>query len=253
MQANVNLSLNKLDIQDAEHLRSVAETNLKSLLSLENEQNLSPKFAVQVQPVAKISVEEALETAEKNNPGIRSALFKLDEIKANNQISIADDLPYLALTGSSGYKSPDRDHIIDDNSDFYSVGLTLTVPLFSGLSSVAKRREHHEAYYQGERSLDMIRKSVRESLDESLSDSRKLYDQLVTMQAIVKESRRALDLANAGYNRGIVSSTDIITFQNKRYDTEKRFVKNQYDYLRSVLNIRELLGTDLERVYAEAK
>jgi outer membrane protein len=253
MLAGVNLSLGKFDIQDSSQNREEAEASLKKLLSLETEKSIDPKFTVQVQSLAKISVDEALAMAEKNNPEIRAALFKLDEVKATNQVDMAEDLPSLSLTGSSGYQSPDTDELTKDHSDFYTLGLTLKVPLFSGLSSVAKRREHHEAYYEAERDLEIKRKDIREQLDTNLASAQKLYDQLVNVQEVVKQSRKALDLANAGFNRGTVSSTDIISFQKNRYESEKRFVKTQYDYLRAVLQVRELLGTDLERVYAQAK
>jgi outer membrane protein len=251
IQSGINLSLGQIDIQDAEQKRAQAEANIKKLLSLESEQEIKPNFTISVQSLATISVDEAVATAEKNNPEIRGARLKLDEVKAQNQIDLSTDLPSLSLTGSTGYKSPDRDDIIADNTDFYTVGLTLKVPLFSGLSSVAKRREHHENYYQAERDMQIKRQNVREEIDSTLNNARNLYAQVLSLQDVVKRSRRALDLANTGYNRGIVSSQDIIQFQRSRYESEKLFVKTQYNYLRSVLVVRELLGTDLQRVYAQ--
>jgi outer membrane protein TolC len=251
IQSVINLSLGKIDVQDSEQKRLAAEINLKKLLNVEAEKEIQPKFNISVQPLAKMSIDEALQTAEKNNPEIRAVRLKLDEVRAQNQVELSTDLPSLSLTGSAGYKSPDQAEVFDDNSEFYTVGVTLKVPLFSGLSSLAKRREYKENYYQAERDLQIKLQDTREKMDVSLNDAYKLYNQLLDVQVIVKRSRRGLDLANSGYKKGIVSSTDIVQFQRSRYEAEKLFIKTQYNYLRSVLNVRELLGTNLERAYAQ--
>jgi outer membrane protein len=251
MQAETNFTLGRFDILDAQTIRTAAEASLKNLLSLEKEKNVVPKFNITVQPLAKISIDEALATAEKNNPVLRNLRFELDAVKARNQLDLSVELPRLSIEGSAGYQSPDRKEVFSDSSDFYSIGLVLRVPFFSGLSSFGKRRVHKEDYYQAERDLQIKLKAIRQELEVNISHASRLYAQLLEVQNIVKQTRKALDLANQGYNRGIVSPTDILTFQRSRYDAEKRYISIQYDYLRAVLYVRELLGTDLERVYAQ--
>lgn len=251
MQADVNFTLGRFDILDAQNLRTEAEASLKNVLSLEGEKSITPKFNITVQPLAKITVEEALETAEKNNPELRNLRVELDAVKARNQIDLAEDLPKLSLEGSAGYQSPDRSAIFENNADFYTFGLVLRVPLFSGLSSLSKRQAHKEEFYQAERNLQIKRKELREKLEVALSNAGRLYSQLLEVQDVVKQTRRALELANQGYSRGIVSPSDVLQFQRSRYDAEKRFIATRYNYLRAVLDVRELLGTDLERVYAQ--
>ncbi len=251
LQASVNASLSDIDSQTALQKQQEAELHFKTLLGLSPNEKISAKFNFEVQSIDPITLDQAVELALKNNPKLILLQEAIRETELKDKIEMAPDLPSLYFLASYGTQALEKDDLFQAKSDFYSYGLSLTIPLFSGFSSVARRREFREQIYQSERAFEIERRNLRERIKNALDNVNRLYKHYESLQVVTKNSQRALDLVNGSFRQGTTTPQDVVNFQSSRYKAEQVLIEIQYTYLKSVAELRELLGVDLLRIYGE--
>lgn len=253
LQAEANLQLAEAEIL---RLEAAEETSVQSLLKLTGDTNLAHaklETHFEAQPVNIGSLDDAFQRASESNPDLRMARLGIENQRYQNDLTMSTDWPTLSIDGSFGYQSPDRQNVFDNSGEFYTVGLTLTVPLFSGLSSISQRRINRELLTQREKDSINQELTVKQNLAVAMATVQRNYEQLKLNRQAAESARKAMDVALHDYRSGLLTSTDVITLQNTRYSAETAFLTAQFSYLQQVLNLRHDLGTDLEKVYASAK
>lgn len=252
LQAVVNLSLVESEKVKLKRDRIAASDELKRRLGLsEGGVPLEGQLQVSVAPSAPVKLEDAVAAALKNNPEYRSAVLKEQKQGYDNSLDFAADRPVLDLKASVGYLSPDRPNWFKEDSRYYSVGLSLKVPLFSGFSSMAKRRSHLELVKAEQRQVEISRLNIRQEIQAALEDLSSEYIRLNAAETAAGQGREALQLANSAYRQGTASSQDVLNAQRTRYDSEKVLIESQFSYLTALLKLRRLMGVDLEKVYVQ--
>jgi outer membrane protein len=251
LQAEANLLLSEAEIL---RLEAAEETSVQALLKLTGDTNLAHaklESHFDAQPVNLGSLDEAYEHATDSNPDLRIAKLNISDQRYQNEIVNASDWPTLTLDGTFGYQSPDRQNVFDNSGEFYVVGLTLTVPLFTGLSSISQHRVNRELLTQKEKDAKNEELTVKQNLAVALATVQRNFAQLKLNRDAAESTRKAMDVALRDYRQGLLTSTDVITLQNTRYNAETAFLTAQFSYLQQVLNLRHDLGTDLEKIYAK--
>jgi len=251
LQAVVNLSLVESEKVKLKRDRIAASDALKRQLGLsEGGAPLEGQLQVTVAPSAPVQLEEAMATALKNNPEYLSAELKEQKRGYDNSLEFASDRPTLDLKASVGYLAPDRPEWFKEDSRYYSIGLSLKVPLFSGFSSFAKRSGHKELLKAEAKQVEITRLNLRQSIQAALEDLSSEYVRLNAAETAAAQGREALQLANTAYRQGTASSQDVLNAQRTRYDSERVLIESQFAYLNALLKLRGLMGVDLEKVYA---
>lgn len=249
LQAEANFALSEAEIL---RLETASETTVQDLLRLTGDTGIARakiNSHFDVLPVVLNSLEEAYQKASENNPDLQIARLKVQKQTHQNDLNLVKDRPSLSLSGAMGYISPDRPHLFDKTSQAYSVGFTLTIPLFSGLSSIAQKRINVEQVTQVEKDHQLTDLAVRQKLAVALTTLNRNFEQLKLTRLAAESARQAMDVALRGYRQGLITSTDVVTLQSTRYNSETQFLTAQFSYLRQVLNLRHDLGIDLEKVY----
>lgn len=227
-----------------------AEEQLRVALKLEPNESIS----VAMPPLAKIErldSKSALEQALKNRPKVKMAELGVEVAKESRWLSLSDDLPSLAFVASAGYQSPTQEDFSKETTRLYSVGLSLKVPLFSGLSSVHKYQSGTEKI----RAAEMTLASIRNSLE---TEVQKAVDSIETAQRLIQQSnewaseaRRALNSSIDSYRIGVISSVQVIQVQRGWEAAEISAINSLMGYHTALLALRKAIGTDLEKVYSE--
>lgn len=250
LQASVNLSLTEAELVKVDQQRTLASDSLKRLLGMpEGGQPLAGRLQITIAPAEPVDFQEAIRAAEANYPEFQIPLLEREKQSYDNDIDISADKPSLEFVGEWGYKAPDRPTWFDESSRYYSVGLNLSIPLFSGLTSVAKRQGYVQQNLVKEKAVETARLNLHHDLQQALVSLKNEFGHLTSAQTAVKQGREALELANNGYRQGTVSSQDVLNAQRSRYDAEKLLIDSQFAYLRALLDVRRLMGVDLEKVY----
>jgi outer membrane protein, multidrug efflux system len=146
----------------------------------------------------------------ERRPDVAEAERQLAAANARIGVAKAAFFPALALTGSGGYVSADVDSLFKWDSRAWSIGPSLSLPIFAGGRNRANYDRSQAAY---EEAVARYRQQVLvafQDVENSLSGIRHLVDQDAAQQRAVTNARRAAELATDRYRAGIVSYLEVV-------------------------------------------
>lgn len=251
LQAQINLTSARARSNEIQSQLFEEKEKLRELLALENVPAIQVDREARLIKVEKLDSQVAVQMAFAANPEILIAEKKKEKVLSEKKMALAEDWPSLSLSGKIGYQSPDQPTWMESRSEFSSIALELKVPIFSGLSSMAKRRNFEQKKVSATRELELTKFSTESSLTSKLHELEASLERLQIARQAAMDARQALVLANKDYQRSLISSQDVISIQRTRYEAEQLFINTQYTYLKTLLQARELMGIDLEKAYVE--
>jgi multidrug efflux system outer membrane protein len=146
----------------------------------------------------------------ERRPDVADAERQLASANARIGVAKAAFFPVLTLTGSGGYLSGDIDSLFKWDSRAWSIGPSLSLPIFAGGRNRANYKRSQAAYQEA---LAKYRQQVLVAfgdVEDSLSGIRHLIDQADAQARAVSNARRAADLATERYRSGIVGYIEVI-------------------------------------------
>ncbi len=166
-------------------------------------------------------------------------------VAANAQVGVARAayFPQLSLSASGGYRSNSFSDWFTAPNRFWSIGPSLSLPIFdAGL----RRAQNQQAVAAYDETVANYRQTVLGGLQE-------VEDNLVALDRLAKEvqyqqdavaaSREALKLVNNQYKAGTVSFLNVLTAETAAYTNERNLLQAQgRQYTASVLLIKALGG-----------
>ena len=131
---------------------------------------------------------------------------------ANAKIGVAKAafFPVLTLTGSAGYLSGDLSSLFTWDSRTWSIGPSLSLPVFAGGRNLANYKFSQAAFQE---SVALYRQQVLVAFGEvenSLSGIYHFAVQAEAQQRAVTNARRATELATDRYRSGIVAYIEVV-------------------------------------------
>ncbi len=157
----------------------------------------------------------------ERRPDIGQAERQLASANARIGVAKAAFFPVLTLTGSGGYVSADTDTLFNWSSRAWSIGPSLSLPIFAGGRNRANYRRSQAVY---EESVANYRQQVLVAfgeVEDSLSGIRHLTDQSAAQQRAVTNARRAADLATDRYRSGLVSYIEVVDVSRDALQAER--------------------------------
>ena len=146
----------------------------------------------------------------ERRPDVAEAERLLASASARVGVAKASFFPVLSLTGSGGYVSADMDNLLKWGSRTWSIGPSLSLPLFAGGRNRANHRRAQAAY---EEAVARYRQQVLTAfadVETSLSSIHHLQNQAAAQQRAVSSARRAANLATDRYRGGIVGYLEVV-------------------------------------------
>ncbi len=127
----------------------------------------------------------------------------------------------LSLTGSGGYLSGDVENLFNWGSHTWSIGPSLSLPIFAGGRNRANYKRSQAAF---EEAAALYRQQVLVAfgdVENSLSGIHHLANQSEAQQRAVASARRAADLASDRYRSGIVSYIEVVDASRDTLSAER--------------------------------
>jgi outer membrane protein len=191
-----------------------------------------------------------VQTAIENNPALRAKELQVASTEADVETARAGHWPRLYLSGSYGDNETWGDSTVlgttrdVDSRDFGpSVGLTLSVPIFSGgatqsgvRQALARRDVATDELEQQKRALVRNTRNAYQTLVASISEVEARRLALVSAQA-------AYDASQVGLEVGTRTVLDVLQNQNNLFTAQLEFARARYNHLQNRLLLEEAAGT----------
>jgi outer membrane protein TolC len=158
-------------------------------------------------------------------PDYKKAYFDEQSAKANIDLTKSSFFPSLNLTQTAGKTG--REH--NESNDTWSIGASLTFPLFSGGKDYYTYKGAAEDY----RASALARKGIEESSVTKLKDIYTKYIEAVSKLEVDNAFSLAASsrerIGTAQYNNGLITFTDWDTIENDLIVRQKTLLQSQRD------------------------
>jgi len=186
------------------------------------------------------SVDEWVISSRRDNPGVRAAELQVEASERDISAQRGKGLPTLVLTGSSSHLY--QDQALGGNEPLDSVGVSFNWPLFQGGAVASAVRQSRAVWRQAEAQYDSVQRDT-----ERLT--RAAYRGIVTGVARIAAARRAaesgssaVDASRRNLEFGTGTEFDLLNAQNNYYAAQRAYSQTRYDYLTSVLTLKQQAG-----------
>lgn len=189
-----------------------------------------------------------------NNPNLKAQQSSLDAAESSVATARAGHLPTLGLQASygkaiTGLYDP---AFIGANKASTSVGLTLNIPIFSGMatqsnvrSALAQRDAAADAVEQTKRSIERSTRSAYQAMVAGISQVEALRSSLLSAQ-------KAYDASQVGLEVGTRTVLDVLNNQRTLFSAQQAYAQAKYSFLQSRLLLEQSAGdlnvTDVEDI-----
>ena len=157
----------------------------------------------------------------ERRPDVSEAERLLASANAKIGVAKAAFFPVINLTASGGYLSGEVENLFNWGSRVWSIGPSISLPIFAGGRNLANYRRSQAAF---EEAIARYRQQVLVAfgdVEDSLSGIRHLADQFAAQQRALAQARRAADLATQRYRSGIVAYIEVIDANRDALQTER--------------------------------
>ncbi|AGH96352.1 TolC family protein [Pseudobdellovibrio exovorus] len=216
------------DVMSAENSSDLALDNLKRILGLPTSEEITVDSNV---PRGNEDIKSVdFEQIANRHPDVLTAQY--DETMSLHSLKItrADFLPKLDLSGSYGYS----DNRFFPEKDSWSVGLTLSIPLFDGLRTYSSYRSSSSTYESNRLSARNVFLKVSSEIKKSYYD----YMQALQKEKIDRNFDKAAimraEVARNKYKNGFINfeewdivETDLINRQKENLSSERNRIIKQ--------------------------
>ncbi len=220
----------------------------------------APKENFPLDPPNPVAEEDWIELSMEQNLALVAA--RLDEELARDQIALqrTGHYPTVDLVVTKGDRDTDSDRSVngspffpaDSNGDSDSIGVQVTVPLFSGGQTNSRVKQ---AIYEHRAQRKVLERVTRETEREARDSYLGVLSEISRVKALeqaVASSRTALEATEAGFDVGTRTIVDVLDSQFALYQAITNFYQARYDYILNSMRLRQAAGSlqiqDLERL-----
>ncbi len=178
----------------------------------------------------------------KRRPDIQQAERELASATARIGVATADLFPQVALVGAIGSQSQGWGTLPNISKHIWSFGPAALWPL---LDFGALDAEVNIARFEAHASLVTYRKTILsavQQVDAALDGYTAQQDRLKYLGDAMVAGQRAVDLANARYNRGLTDFLNVVDAERQFYDLQEQYAAAQVTQGEQFVELYKSLG-----------
>jgi len=248
LKARAALEGARVDLHEADGELMIRKAELNEIMGLDLDSSISVE-EVELKDLNVPEFDSVLAVAYTNRPDIKQQESSIAASKYNMMTAWINRLPTLTLTGGYSLNAerfafedlPLNRPNLDDNSD-WSVGLTLSFPIFDGgVKSRAIRKANIDLnnsrleYENLQREVKLEVKSAHINLENA---SKKI--ELTKRQ--VASSEESYEAALGRYKNGLAPITEVIDAEVALTEGQINFISSKYDFLEAEALLRKVTG-----------
>ncbi|MDO8739262.1 TolC family protein [Candidatus Deferrimicrobium sp.] len=235
-RTEANLYDARAQLSQAENDVRVARITLLNRMGVEGPANflLSDSLAAETIPG---TVPDWIAEAERNRPELKT--LRERERAAAQAVRFARGGYFPVLAGAAGFGYGGDEAPLDQN---YTVGVTLSVPLFSGFLTREQVKEAEASLSSVRHELTDVRRRVLLQVEQAAYGASEASERIGARKKEREASDENLRLATARYEVGVGSIIEMIDAQVQMTQADTATIDAQYDYSVSVATLLRAVG-----------
>ncbi|OGU09236.1 MAG: RND transporter [Geobacteraceae bacterium GWC2_58_44] len=238
-RAEANFFTAKSALIRAENNREIARVELATAMGLPElgEADLADPAPVALPLPDRV---EARREALRNRAELRQLTALKSAASDNLKAAQSGHLPVLSGTAAIGYA--DRD--LPPAGNVWALGLNLTLPLFSGFSTVEQLREARANIGSIEARQSNLRLQIIKEAESAWLDASEAAARMVSTEKEVAAAGESQALAEGRYQEGVGSIIEVTDAQTLALDARTSRIQAGYDYYLSLARLDRAVGKE---------
>jgi outer membrane protein len=185
------------------------------------------------------AIDPWVSSAEGQNFSVIASQLQLEISRREIGRNRAGHMPTLNLNASSGRTSTTAYGVQKNNA----IGVTWTVPIFSGFAVTSQVREAIALEDKARNDLEATKRLAAQNVRVAFLGMNSGLAQVKALEAAEVSSQSSLDSNKLGYQVGVRINIDVLNAQRQLYATQKDLSKARYDTVMNGLRLRAAAGT----------
>ena len=253
LTAQVQLSNLRPTILQTENSIKLSKLQLKMYLSVPEDVELEVEGSLDAMRDEVLAGTDGLTIDLSENTELRSLELQEEVLYSSLRAANAGRLPTLAAFGTASYTGNDMEPFMgmgagDDSRYFWthpiSVGLQLSVPIFSGLTKMNKSRELKNQIAQISLQRDYARQQIDVQVRAALNELLTARETMFAQEKTVEQARQAYRISDARYRAGAGTILELNSAQLSHTQAQLNFSQAIYDYLSAKAEYDRIAGRE---------
>lgn len=235
--AEVNLSNAKINLIRASNALRIAKVNLNHAMGV----NTPPDYNIRddlSEDTAPVSLGSAVSEAYLRRPDMISLARKKESLEKTIDLSKKGYLPVLSGNAAYGFTGDE----LSAETRNWSVGVSLTFPLFTGLSTkyvIDEARANLDIIKADE---ELLRQKIYLEVESAYLYVHEFSERINAAKMIVRQAEETLELAKGRYATGVGSSLEITDALITVNNAKMTYITALTDYFTSRANLDRATG-----------
>ncbi|MBP1645253.1 MAG: transporter [Bacteroidetes bacterium] len=243
-QVNVN-NLNPILI-NAKNGVELATMQLRMILSLPAEQIIETQETLESfnDNIALFS-EINKETALSQNSDLKILDYNINGLKNQLKLINTQHLPMLSASGNYIYQTQSEDFKFKEYNwvSSASIGLQLTVPLFSGMQKVNQAKQVKMAIKGLQLQREYAKDGINLQIQAALNQMKAAKEQLNVNKDAINQAKRGYEIAKVRYQVGSGTILELNDSELSLTQSSLNYQQSLYNFLSAQANVEKIMGS----------
>lgn len=186
------------------------------------------------------SVDDWVLAALQDNPAVRAGLLQVEADERDIAVQRGKGLPTLTLNG--GVSRLYQDQALGGDQPLDTVGVSFTWPLFQGGAVASAVRQSRALSRQARAVYETLRRDTERLTRAAYRDVVTGAQRVAAARQATQSSGRAVDASRRNLEFGTGTEFDLLNSQNNYYAAQRAYSQTRYDYLTSMLTLKQQAG-----------
>jgi outer membrane protein len=186
------------------------------------------------------SADDWVMSARQDNFDVRSAALKAEAAERDISAQRGRGLPTFAFTGSSSKIT--QDEVLGGNETLDTVGVSFSWPLFQGGAVASAVRQSRALYRQAQAVYDSAQRDAERRTRAAFRNTVSGIQRIEAARRAVDSGAQAVEALRRNVEFGTGTEFELLDAQNNYFAARRAYSQTRYDYLTSVLTLKQQAG-----------
>lgn len=240
LRARAELSQTRADLADARRRRDNLEHAL-AVLEARNAADFSVAPVAWTPRVPEVPAGLPSSLLERR-PDVASDERALAAASARIGVAKAAFFPSVSLTAAGGLASGRLGDFTDSDSQIWSIGPIVHLPIFEGGRNRSRLEAAEAAYRGAEAKWRQTGITAFREVQDALADTAWLRERGVALDATVDASTAAAKLSRSRYDRGLAGYFEVVDSERQALGSQRAVIENDQQRLLAAVSLIKALG-----------
>ncbi|ASG65224.1 outer membrane channel protein TolC [Idiomarina piscisalsi] len=185
--------------------------------------------------------------AENSNLSLLESMVQVEIAEQQIKLQQAGHYPTVSL--SANYSTNDTDRTIQGEPspdtgrlDSRSIGLNVSVPIFSGFRTSAEVSQARDNYVATSQQMVQTRRQIEREVRNAYYEVSASIASINAFQQSVVSAESALKATEAGFEVGTRTIVDVLNSTQNLYNAKRNLSEARYGYIRQMLRLEQAAG-----------